>query len=73
MQSVLRKSVIAVSIGLAVGLAPTAYATNGLAPTGVGQEQKAMGGAAAGNASNTMSMATNPPPPHLLMMAMMLV
>ena len=60
MQSALRKSVIAVSIGLAVGLAPTAYATNGLAPTGVGQEQKAMGGAAAGNASNTMSMATNP-------------
>jgi long-chain fatty acid transport protein len=60
MQSALRKSIIALSIGLAVGLAPTAYATNGLAPTGIGQEQKAMGGTAAGNPSNTMSMATNP-------------
>jgi long-chain fatty acid transport protein len=60
MQRALRNSAIISSIGLAVGLAPTAYATNGLAPTGLGQEHKAIGGAAAGYAANTMSMATNP-------------
>ena len=37
-----------------------AFATNGLAPTGLGQSHKAMGGAAVGNPMNTMSMATNP-------------
>ncbi len=41
-------------------VAPVTFATNGLAPTGLGQEHKAMGGAAVGNPVNTMSMATNP-------------
>ena len=39
---------------------PVAFATNGLAPTGLGQEHKAMGGAAVAHPVNTMSMATNP-------------
>lgn len=54
-----RKTTLAVSVLLALG-AQSAFATNGLAPTGIGQTHKAMGGAAAGYAANTMSMGTNP-------------
>lgn len=53
-----RKTTLAVSILLALG-AQSAFATNGLAPTGLGQTHKAMGGAAAGFAASPMSMATN--------------
>jgi len=54
-----RKTTLAVSVLLALG-AQSAFATNGLAPTGLGQTHKAMGGAAAGFATSPMSMATNP-------------
>lgn len=54
-----RKTTLTVSILLAIG-SQAAYATNGLAPTGLGQTHKAMGGAAAGFAASPMSMATNP-------------
>jgi long-chain fatty acid transport protein len=37
-----------------------AFATNGMAPTGVGITQKAMGGAAVATAENTLNAATNP-------------
>ena len=53
------KSALAVSVAIALFSTP-AMATNGLAPTGLGQVHKAMGGAAAGNPQNTMSMASNP-------------
>jgi long-chain fatty acid transport protein len=58
-QLILKRSLLASSLSIAL-FAPAAFATNGLAPTGVGQEHKAMGGTAAGNPMNTMSMATNP-------------
>lgn len=45
---------------LSVIITPTAFATNGMAPTGLGQVHKAMGGAAVGNPQNTTSMMTNP-------------
>ena len=54
-----KKSLLASSLSLIL-MAPSVFATNGLAPTGIGQEHKAMGGAAAGNPVNSMSMATNP-------------
>lgn len=54
-----RKTILATSILLALGAQPV-LATNGLAPTGLGQTHKAMGGAAAGYAVSPMSMATNP-------------
>ncbi|EIJ36194.1 OmpP1/FadL family transporter [Thiothrix nivea] len=54
-----RKTILASSVLLAIAAQP-ALATNGMAPTGLGQTHKAMGGAAAGYAANTMSMATNP-------------
>lgn len=41
-------------------ISPTVWATNGLAPIGVGIEHRAMGGAAAGSALNTTSLGTNP-------------
>jgi len=41
-------------------LSQAAYATNGLAPTGVGMVHRSMGGAAVANPINTTSMATNP-------------
>ena len=41
-------------------LVPVAHATNGLAPIGLGQIHKAMGGAAVGNPQNTTTMMTNP-------------
>ena len=54
-----RKTTLAVSVLLALG-AQSAFATNGLAPTGLGQTHKGMGGAAAAYAAGPMSMATNP-------------
>lgn len=56
---ILKKTMIAGSLFIALAV-PAAFATNGLVPAGLGQEHKAMGGAAAGNPINTMSMATNP-------------
>lgn len=53
------KSLLAAAIACAMGFQPV-FATNGMAPTGLGQVHKAMGGAAAGYAANTMSMASNP-------------
>ena len=58
MQHIFKKTLLVSALSLAI--APAAYATNGLAPTGLGQVHKAMGGAAVGNPQNTMSMATNP-------------
>jgi len=54
----LKKTLLAASLSLAI--APAVYATNGLAPTGLGQVHKAMGGAAVGNPQNTTTMMTNP-------------
>lgn len=45
---------------LSLVIMPAAYATNGLAPTGLGQVHKGMGGAAAGNPQNTTTIMTNP-------------
>ena len=58
-QLILKRSLLATSLSLALA-APAVFATNGMAPTGVGQEQKAMGGTAVADPVNTMSMATNP-------------
>jgi len=58
MEHIFKKTLLVSALTLAI--APAAYATNGLAPTGLGQVHKAMGGAAVGNPENTMSMATNP-------------
>ena len=58
MHQIFNKTLLITSLALAMSSA--VYATNGLAPTGLGQVHKAMGGAAAGNPVNTMSMATNP-------------
>ncbi|UOG91839.1 MAG: outer membrane protein transport protein [Candidatus Thiothrix sulfatifontis] len=55
----LRKTTLAAAVLFALGT-PSAFATNGLAPTGLGQTHKAMGGAAAGFAVSPMSMAANP-------------
>lgn len=58
MQNNLKKTLLAASLSLVI--APVAYATNGMAPTGLGQVHKGMGGAAAGNPQNTTSLMTNP-------------
>jgi long-chain fatty acid transport protein len=58
-QLIFKKSLLASSLSI-IFMIPSVFATNGLAPTGIGQEHKAMGGAAAGNPVNSMSMATNP-------------
>lgn len=58
-QLIFKKSLLASSLSIIL-MTPSVFATNGLAPTGIGQEHKAMGGAAAGNPVNSMSMATNP-------------
>ncbi len=58
MQHILKKTLLVAS--LSVAMAPAAYATNGLAPTGLGMVHKAMGGAAVGNPQNTTTMMTNP-------------
>ncbi|MEH6456796.1 MAG: outer membrane protein transport protein [Cocleimonas sp.] len=49
----------AISISLVV-ITPTAQATNGMEPTGLGQIHKAMGGATVGNPQNTTTMMSNP-------------
>ncbi len=59
MNKLLTKAVLSAPIFTALVYQPV-FATNGLAPTGLGQEHKAMGGAATANPINTMSMATNP-------------
>lgn len=59
MRRAFNKTLLAASVLLAFG-SQAVFATNGLAPTGLGQVHKAMGGAAAGFAVNTTSMATNP-------------
>lgn len=58
MQYNLKRTFLATSLALAI--APAVYATNGLAPTGIGQIHKAMGGAAVANPENTTSIASNP-------------
>ena len=58
MQHIFKKTLLVSALTLAI--APAAYATNGLAPTGLGQVHKAMGGAAVGNPQNTTTMMTNP-------------
>jgi len=58
MEHIFRKSLIAISLSMV--MVPSAYATNGLAPTGLGQIHKAMGGAAVGNPQNTTTMMMNP-------------
>ena len=58
MNSIFKKTVLATS--LAMVMAPAAYATNGMAPFGLGQIHKAMGGAAVGNPQNTTTIMTNP-------------
>ena len=58
MQQIFKKTLLATALSLV--MVPTVYATNGLAPTGLGQVHKGMGGAAAGNPQNTTTMMTNP-------------
>lgn len=58
-QVIFKRSLLVSSLSIAL-VAPAAFATNGLAPTGIGQEHKAMGGAAVGHPVNSMSMASNP-------------
>jgi len=58
MHQIFKKTLLISSLALA--MSPAVYATNGLAPIGLGQVHKAMGGAAVGNPVNTMSMASNP-------------
>jgi long-chain fatty acid transport protein len=59
----MKPSIQKISLASAIILALTSsasFATNGLAPAGLGQVHKAMGGTSVGNPVNTMSMATNP-------------
>lgn len=58
MQHIFKKTLLVSALSMAI--APAAYATNGMAPTGVGQIHKAMGGAAVANPQNTMTIGTNP-------------
>ena len=58
MNQVFNKTLLATALAMAI--TPVAYATNGMAPIGVGQTHKAMGGAAVASPHNTMSMGTNP-------------
>ncbi len=58
-QVTFRQSLLAASILGACSIAP-AYATNGLAPVGLGMEHRALGGASTGYAANTSSLASNP-------------
>ena len=59
MKMTIKKASLASAILLAL-TSQASFATNGLAPTGLGQYHKAMGGASVGNPVNTMSMASNP-------------
>ncbi len=58
MQHIFKKTLLVSALSMAI--APAAYATNGMAPIGVGQIHKAMGGAAVANPQNTMTLGTNP-------------
>jgi len=55
----LKPSVLAATILVSI-TSITAHATNGLAPTGLGNDHRAMGGAATGNPINSSSIASNP-------------
>lgn len=57
--SVLRKSLLSTAILLSFTTIP-AFATNGLAPIGLGVEHRSLGGAGTGYAANTSSIASNP-------------
>ena len=59
MRFTFNKSLLVASVLLAIS-SQSAFATNGMAPIGVGITQKAMGGAAAATSENTMNAATNP-------------
>lgn len=59
MRHAINKTLLASSILLALG-SQAAFATNGMAPHGVGIVQKGMGGAAAATSENVMNAATNP-------------
>src|SRR6056300_460064 len=55
----LKPSVLAATILVSI-TSITAHATNGLAPTGLGNDHRSMGGAATGNPINSSSIASNP-------------
>lgn len=57
--TVLRRSLLSTAILLSFTTIP-AFATNGLAPIGLGMEHRSLGGAATGYAANTSSIASNP-------------
>ena len=57
--TVLRRSLLSTAILLSLTTLP-AFATNGLAPIGLGMEHRSLGGAATGYAANTSSIASNP-------------
>lgn len=59
MRFTFNKSLLAASVLLALS-SQAAFATNGMAPIGVGITQKAMGGAAVATSENTMNAGTNP-------------
>ena len=59
MRFTFNKSLLVASVLLAIS-SQSAFATNGMAPIGVGITQKAMGGAAAATSENTMNAGTNP-------------
>lgn len=57
--TLLRRSLLSTAILLSFTTAPV-FATNGLAPIGLGMEHRSLGGAATGYAANTSSIASNP-------------
>lgn len=59
MRFTFNKSLLVASVLLAVS-SQSAFATNGMAPIGLGITQKAMGGAAVATSENTMNAGTNP-------------
>ncbi|QTR49724.1 OmpP1/FadL family transporter [Candidatus Thiothrix anitrata] len=59
MRFTFNKSLLVASVLLAIS-SQSAFATNGMAPIGLGITQKAMGGAAVATSENTMNAATNP-------------
>ena len=52
--------ILSLTLVISAVLSPSVFATNGLAPTGLGMAHRSMGGAAVANPINTTSMATNP-------------
>ena len=59
MRFTFNKSLLVASVLLAIS-SQSAFATNGMAPIGLGITQKAMGGAAVATSENTMNAGTNP-------------